>query len=156
MKRYSLFVVPVCFAILYSCQKNGDNKSNMELITSSAWKYDTASIDINQDGTAETPLPPGFLLACDADNTVTLNTDGSGVVNEGGTKCSPANPQTVNITWSFKDNEKVINIPDTIFGGISGDAQIKILNSTKLRLLKQVTIQFGIPITANVIVDLKH
>lgn len=154
MKRYIPLLVG-CLTIIYSCKKDS-GKSRTELITSAAWKYDNAAVDANMDGVADSPVPPGYLEDCDLDNTVLLNTDGSGVVDEGGTRCDPANPQTINITWAFKDNEKVINIPQTIFGSISGDAEIKILTETKLQLLKQVTVNVGVPVTANVIIDLKH
>ena len=158
MKR-RVFVSCLCAALLIAagCKKDdssGENK--LQLITSAAWKYDTAAIDFNRDGTAETPLPPGFLAACDLDNTVTLNADSTGMVDEGATKCDAGDPQTVAISWSFKNGETVINIPDTIYGSISGDAQIKTLTATKLTLIKEVTIDDPFPATVNVIVDLKH
>jgi hypothetical protein len=156
MKRYALLPLAGILVIGYSCSKKSSSKSNTELISASAWKYDTAAIDMNKDGVAETPLPAGYLEDCDKDNVVTLKSDGTGTVDEGLTKCDPANPQSINISWAFKDNEKVINIPQTIFGSITGDAQIKELTATKLKLLKTITINIGIQVTVNVIVDLKH
>ena len=142
---------------IFSCKKNDSGgQTNMQLITAAAWKYDTAAIDLNLDGTAETALPPGIIESCDEDNIVTLKDDGTGTVDEGASKCDPGDPQSVAITWTFKNNETVINIPDTIFGNISGDAQIKALTATKLTLLKQVTVDLGIPTNVNVIIDLKH
>ena len=131
----------------------------MELITSAAWKYDTAAIDQNRDGTTDMALPPGLLLACDKDNLVTLMDNNTGTIDEGLTKCDPGDPQTTPITWEFKNNETVINIPDTLFGSISGDAQIKELTTTKLRLVKEVTVgppAVPISITVDVHVTLKH
>lgn len=155
MKRYISLLLLGCLVISFGCKK-GSSKSRTELITSATWKFESAAVDANMDGVAESPVPPGYLEDCDLDNTVLLKTDGSGVVDEGGTKCDLNNPQTIDITWTFKDNEKVINIPQTIFGSISGDAEIKILTESKLQLLKQITVNVGVPVTANVIIDLKH
>lgn len=124
----------------------------MELITSSSWKFDNAYFDQNQDDDPDIPLPPGTFEDCDIDNVVTLKTDGTGIVDEGATKCDDGDPQTYNITWEFKDGEKTINIPGAGIGALTGDAEILELTSNKLRLSKAITD----PLPGNVIIDLKH
>lgn len=147
--------------IIIGCSKDGDddnggNSQKMELITSAAWKYDTAVVEIF--GSAQ-PLPPGLLQDCDRDNLITLKDDGTGTVDEGGSKCDVADPQSFNITWQFKENESVINIPDTLYGSISGDAEIEELTASKLRLRKPVEVENPLgagTIIVDAIISLKH
>src|ERR1700730_3706778 len=88
-----------------SCKKSSsNNKTNTELLTQSTWKYDHAGIDLDNNGTIDSAVPASFLQSCDTDGTITFNTAGSGVVDEGPTKCNAASPQSVPFTWSFKNN----------------------------------------------------
>lgn len=138
-----------------SCSKDDDSgPSKTSLITSAAWKYENAGLDVNKDGFIDTAVPAGFLVDCDKDNTITFKSDGTGTLDEGATKCDPGNPQTSAFTWSFKNNETMLNFPTAIFTGISGDISILKLTSTELDLSKEVNI--GGPTTVNVIVELKH
>lgn len=161
MRTYAL-VLLLTGCIVWGCQKdNIDDSANngsakMQLITSAAWKYDTAGIDVDDNGSIDQALPPGTPESCDRDNLITLKKDSTGTVDEGPTKCDPNTPQTTNITWQFKNNETVINIPDTLYGSISGDANILELTSTKLRISKKQQIDIGIPVTVAIIVNLKH
>ena len=151
------FVAMALFTIGCSKDKGNDGASErMTLITSAAWKYDNAQIDYDKNGTPDMGLPPGLLEDCDKDNIITFNNDGTGTIDEGSTKCDMGNPQSVGITWEFKDDAKVINIPENIFGNFSGDAQIKTLTATKLTLVKSIHVDDPIPADVNVILDLKH
>jgi hypothetical protein len=156
-----VFLSSVAMALFtIGCSKDNDGNDGaserMQLITSAAWKYDNAQIDYDKNGTGDMALPAGLLEDCDKDNIITFKSDGTGTIDEGATKCDVGNPQSVNITWEFKDDAKVINIPQNIFGNISGDAQIKTLTSTKLTLVKAVHVDDPIPADVNVILDLKH
>lgn len=143
------------------CSKDNDDDDNgqserMQLITSAAWKYDNAGIDLTGDEVGDFPVPESLLGDCDKDNVITLKADSTGTIDEGLTKCDPDDPQTVNITWEFKNNETVINVPQNIFGGVSGEVKIKTLTATKLTLVKVVPISDPTPGTATVVLDLKH
>lgn len=161
MRTYVLVIFFIGFAIL-ACQKDDINDNNkgsakMQLITSAAWKYDTAGIDVDGNGTIDQQLPAGIPEPCDKDNLITLKKDSTGTVDEGPGKCDPATPQITNITWQFRNNETVINIPDTLYGSISGDADILELTATKLRISKQTQLNLGpIPVPVKLIVNLKH
>lgn len=145
-----------------SCSKDGDDDGNggdsekMQFITSASWKYDTAVVKIL--GSIQ-PLPPGILASCDKDNIITFKNDGTGTVNEGATKCDAGDPDNTALTWEFKSNETVLNIPDTLYGRISGDAKIEELTAAKLKLSKPIKIKNPIgadSIIVDAIIDLKH
>jgi hypothetical protein len=145
---------------LISCSKDGDNDNGndekMDLITSAAWKYDTAGVDLSGDGNIDQALPAGLVDDCERDNLVTFNDDGTGTVDEGGSKCDAGDPQSTSLTWQFKNNQTVLNIPDTLYGKFTGDAQIKELSATKLKLIKEITITDPITMTVDVVIELKH
>jgi hypothetical protein len=134
----------------WGCNKNDGNKTptKASLITASTWKYSSAGIDVDGNGTSDLPLPADSVKACDTNNTLTFKSDGTGIVDEGPTKCNPANPQTIPFSWSLKNNDADLNFSTAIFAGISGDAKILELTSTKLTLSKQITVPGTIfPIT---------
>lgn len=157
MKKY-VFALLSIGLIIFSCNKDDDDdddQSKMKLITSATWKYDTAAIDYDKDGKAETKIPAGTISTCDLDNTITFKTDSTGTLDEGATRCSTSDPQSTTIKWWFKDNESVLYSPDPIFGGLSGDAKILVLTSTKLQVIKEISIT-GLSTTVNIVIDLKH
>jgi hypothetical protein len=160
MKNYVLALLSIGF-IIFSCNKDddGDNNNNnqvkVNLITSAAWKYDTAGIGDN-NGNLITALPPGTIAACDKDNTITFRSDSTGTLNEGTLKCNSGDPQTTNFKWWFKDDGATLYTPDDIFGNSSftGDFKVLELTDSKLRVSKQVTIS-PYP-TTNIVLHLKH
>lgn len=153
MKQVLLAISLLLIIFSLGCKKGGSGpKSRTDLLAQAAWKYDNAAVDIDRNGTPDGPLPPGVLQACDLDNTITFNSNGTGVVDEGATKCNGANPQTAPFTWTFKDNEQVITFANIAFGGLDGDVKVVTLNETKLELHKEV----NVGAVVNVIVYLKH
>ena len=154
MQKHIFFLIMGLGLLFTDCKKSSSSQSGMQLITSAPWKYDTGGLDIDKNGSVDTPFPPGFIKACETDNVITFKSNGTGIVDEGATKCNSTDPQTSSFTWSFKNNETVINFPDTLFGTIGGDVKINTLTSTKLELQKEVNVTSSQ--TANVIIDLKH
>ena len=145
------------FLIINSCSKKSSSSSTgdtkTQLITASAWKYDTAGIDLNGDGLIDEPLPGGVIPSCIADNTLTFNTDSTGVENEGAIKCDTSAPETSNFTWAFNSSQSSIVLPDSVFGSFSGTITITSLTATQLHLEQAVT---DSGFTVNVAVYLKH
>jgi hypothetical protein len=152
MKQLFLATCLLLLAVSFGCKKGGGAKSKTDLLTQSAWKYDNAAVDIDRNGTPDSPVPPGFLQACDLDNTITFSSNGTGVVDEGATKCNAGGPQTAPFTWSFKDNEQIISFSNISFAGLNGDVKLKTINDNQLELHKEVNIGQIV----NVIVYLKH
>src|SRR3712207_1148032 len=121
-----LLALCICLiALPFTACKKSKSPSKTELLAKAAWKYDNAGLDTDRNGTADAPVPAGFIQACDMDNTITFNEDGTGIVDEGGTKCNGSNPQTAPFTWSFKDNEQTITFSNAVFGGLNGDVKVK-------------------------------
>lgn len=142
--------------LIISCQKEGSGaKSKTELIASASWKYESAAIDSDNNGTGETPLPAGILEACQTDNLLIFAANGSGTVDEGATKCNAGDPQTVPFTWTFGTNETVINFSSAVFAGVSGEFKIITLTETQLVLSKSITVS-PLPFPVTVIASFKH
>jgi len=138
-----------------SCSKDEDSgPSNTELIASAAWKYNNSGADVNNDGFIDAAVPPGYILDCDKDNTLTFKNDGTGTLDEGANKCDPSSPQTSVFTWTFSNAETFINISIPVMTGFNGSLEILKLTSTELNLSKQVSIGGTAPIF--VVVELKH
>jgi hypothetical protein len=141
---------------LSACNKDDDNKekTNTEKITLSAWKYDKAEIDSDKNGTPDAPVPSGVVEACEVDNTITFKTDNTGVVDEGATKCETSDPQSSSFTWTFKNNETIINFPTAIITNVDGDVIVKSITETSMVLSKEV--EFPPLGTYTVFLTLKH
>jgi hypothetical protein len=157
MKK-SLFILTIRLVlfclIINSCSKsNSVQKTKMQLLTQSTWKYDTAGVDLNGDGTIDAAFPAGYLQDCEKDNLLTFNNDSTGTVDEGATKCNSADPQTVDFTWSFNTAQTDITSSTAIFNGVGGDITITSLTATQLHLEKAVTTS---GVTVNVAIYLKH
>lgn len=159
IKNYTLLLAVFLLIAVAACKKDkseDESTTNMDLITSASWKFDKAQIDSDADGSPDSPLPPGILQSCDTDNIITLKSDGTGTVDEGAAKCDGADPQTVNITWEFANQaQTIVNLPDTIYGEITGNADVKILTETKMQLAKDVKPD-GFPFSIKVFVDFIH
>jgi hypothetical protein len=154
---FNLLGIVVLFNVC-ACSKNGGGEkvpTKTELISSSTWKYSTAGIDFDNNGTSDFPVPADYIKPCTTDNTLTFKSDGTGSVSEGATKCDPLDPQNVPFGWSFKNNESDINFSTAIFAGISGDAKVIELTSTKLTMSKTIVLPIS-PLPVNVVLFLVH
>ncbi len=143
------------FLIINGCSKKSSSggQTKTQLITASAWKYDTAGLDLNGDGTIDEALPDSIIPSCVKDNTLTFNSDSTGTENEGAINCDTTGIQSTSFTWSFNSSQTVINFPDSVFGPFGGTVNITSLTTTQLHLEKAIT-ESGL--TFNVAVYLKH
>lgn len=153
------FLAFLSLVMLGSCQKEdsgGDTpKTKTDLMVSSAWKYNDAKIDSDNNGTGDVALPAGVVESCQTDNTIVFDKNGSGTVNEGPTKCNATDPQTIPFTWNFGSGESVINFSSAVFAGVGGDFKIVSLTETELILSKQISMP-PIPLPLTVVVSFKH
>ena len=150
-----LLTAAFCMLLLTECKKSDNNSARSKLLIGGAWKYKEASVDLDNNGTGETPLPTGTLQSCDLDNTVTFRTDTSGVVDEGATKCDATYPQTNPFKYTYNTSTNTLNFSTAILAGISGDVKVLDISATQLKLSKVLTVT-GSPIPLTVVVTLVH
>ena len=157
MKKVILIAMGIIGLAIAACKKsdNGKKATSVELLTSSTWIYDTVTLDLNKDGIPDSAVPSGFISSCDLDDSLTFKSDGTGVTNEGLTKCDDSLPQTSPFAWALSNNDSTITITGTSQANLNGDATIQTLTNTKLVLVKHVVINDVITLDANVIVALK-
>ena len=145
--------------VLGSCKKKDSPITKTQLLNQTPWIYNSAGIDQDRNGTVDYPLPSTSLQPCMIDNTYIFNTNGTGVINEGATKCDAAAPQTSPFSWSFADNETNINLQSTALFGLGGKFKVLELSATAFNMSKDTTLMLpGIPLPMNVgiIINLKH
>lgn len=153
MKRLLLASSLLCLAVA-GCNKEGsDEPTKKEILTQASWKFDNAGFDLGSNGSIDFPLPAGLIEACALDNTVTFAANGTGTVDEGATKCSPSDPQTEAITWSFGAGETTLNVSSGGVLGVSGQFKIAELTSTKLSLSRDTSSLLG---SGAIIANFKH
>jgi hypothetical protein len=158
MKSISCLLL-FCLAFASCKKEKAKEPTRQELLTSSTWKYDNGGIDQNRDGSIDITLEAtGYVQQCALDNTGTFHTDGTGIADEGPTKCNDTLPQTVQYNWAFRSNETAIDISGSGLFGLGGSFTINELTSTNLTLHKDSTFTFpGFPpTTVGLIVHLKH
>jgi hypothetical protein len=143
-----------CFSIIMlSCKKDSSTSATKtDLITKAAWKYQDAGADIDKNGTIDLSIS-SQLQECEKDNTLTLKADGTGTLDEGATKCDPSDPQSSNVSWSFSNNETLLNFTGAGILGISGQFKILSLTETALSFSKDTTLN-GTAIS--LLIQLKH
>ncbi|PWU03860.1 MAG: hypothetical protein C5B52_02555 [Bacteroidetes bacterium] len=150
--KFSALLLATAVSISFpgACKKDDKpSKTKTDFLTQSSWKYDKVGIDADNNGTIDQDIA---LQPCETDNIFTFNSNGTGTVDEGPTKCDASDPQTTAITWSFKNNETVLNASD--LGG-SGDEDVNIfkLDDTQLVVYKDTTIA-STPL--RFVIQLKH
>jgi hypothetical protein len=139
--KYSFFLFFILCLSFLSCDKDDSAKepTKTELVTQASWKYDNAGLDIDKNGSIDL-AGTLFLQPCMTDFTLTLKSDGTGTMDEGPTKCDATDPQSEAITWSFANNETVLNIGSASLFGVSGQIKILELSATKLTLSIDTTL----------------
>lgn len=132
-----------------SCKKSSTpGKSAAELLTQKTWLYQTSGIDADRNGTIDTADDTDD---CEKDNSFTFNTNGSGVMDEGATKCDSGDPQTENFSWVLSNNNTQLALTGGTNTTMSGTIQT--LSETALTVYQDVS--FG-GATFRVIIQFKH
>jgi hypothetical protein len=157
MKKAMLIAAGLIGLAMAACKKdnNGQSATTTQLLTSSTWKYDTITLDLDKNGIPDSTVPPGYVESCDLDNTITFNSNLTGVSDEGATKCDDSLPQTTTFTWSLTNHDSTLNVTGNSQANLNGEITIKEITNTKLVLLKNITITDVITLNANVIITLK-
>ncbi|MDB5253140.1 MAG: hypothetical protein JWP27_2309 [Flaviaesturariibacter sp.] len=140
--------------LFFSCKKRkaDSEPTRTDLLVQQAWTYESSGLDFDRNGTVDAPLPIP-IPACSLDNTYVFNTNGSGVINEGATKCDVSAPQTSPFSWSFGPGQTSINLQSTALFGLGGQFKVNELTAARFILSKDTTIS---TVTFGIIINLKH
>ncbi|HUR66817.1 MAG TPA: lipocalin family protein [Chitinophagaceae bacterium] len=129
MKKYLLFLPAILFALSFTftaCDKNdtpSNQKSKEELIAQGSWKFKSAS---------NNGVPYTAFATCQADNILDFNINGTGVKDEGSTKCNAGDPQSVPYTWTLANNKTEIQLSSSLFTDTGTTLTIVSVTETQL------------------------
>jgi hypothetical protein len=126
-----LFLLLLGVVSLCACKKNNETSpeaSRTELLTAKSWRLSAATITAGTSKTDEYATAQ----ACERDNFIKFNTNKSVVVDEGPTRCDPADMQTQTSTWDFNNDQTKLTIP--VYAGVSIAADIVELSATTLHV----------------------
>jgi hypothetical protein len=160
MKYFACILITAFW--LTACDKDDEKKepTKTDLLSSQSWKYDNGGVDQDRNGTIDfTFASLSVLQPCILDNIGTFNANGTGVADEGATKCSTAAPQIIPFTWNFQNSETEINIQGPGLFGLGGKFTVKELSATAFSISKDTTVTlpgFPVPMNIALIVNLKH
>lgn len=150
MKYSVILLIPSLF--FAACGKDDKEPTKTEILTASAWKFESGGIDQDKNGSVDVPFSSGLLPACYFDNTGTFYRDETGISDEGPDKC-PNAPQTTPFTWKFSNNETMITIGGAGVLGTGGQFRILELTSTRFGMAKDTSVS---GFNMSMIVYLKH
>ena len=159
MKK-TIRIAPLSAALVFllilwvACKKSSSSTNSpsarMNFVTQSSWKFDTAGIDLDRNGTID--IGDTTILSCYKDNTYLFNKDSTGTADEGATKCNSTDPQTYPFTWSF-GNSNQSTIQSSADPRLASGINIYSVNDSKFVLYKDTTV-LGIQIWY--VMSLKH
>jgi hypothetical protein len=130
MKKLTLFSF-ITVLLFTQCSKDDTPApTKTDYITKGSWKFERA-IANGTDVSSQIP-------ACFKDNTMTFATNGSGTISEGTTACVPPAPS--DFTWSFQNNETLLNLSTPLVSGGSGIFSLINVNDVNLTLSQNMTI----------------
>lgn len=104
MKKIISIAAIFFILLIAACNKKDTAASKTELLTSGSWKLTAVMADNDANGTYEADEYAGF-SDCFKDNYYTFRANNELELNEGATKCDPADPQTETATWQLTQNE---------------------------------------------------
>ena len=154
MKKALVFLPRLILFISFSlfflqCNKNDEPATPADLlignwgITADTW---SPAYDLLGNGQKITDAY-ALMEACEKDNIFIFKASNVGELNEGNTKCDPADPQSVPFSYLLKTNNTQLNISITDQGITIGlDFDIVQLDATTLKL-KTTTVENGVTYT---------
>jgi hypothetical protein len=109
MKKFLLGAFALTLLTVTSCKKKDSEPANVTPTTANlSGAYTSSKITTTSPGsTTETDITNSVLTACEKDDVTTLNSNGTWVLTDAGTQCSP--PSADNGTWSLV-NSTTINL----------------------------------------------
>jgi hypothetical protein len=137
MKKITYFVLMLMIAsFVFSCKKKDPEPSPRQKIIGK-WKMIAGSSTV---GGITTPA-----AACELDDITEFKTGDIYTIDEGPTKCDPADPQTRTGPYSLNEAGTTLNITETAIG-ISVAFEVLELTRTKLRIRANNVLGLGIAV----------
>ena len=113
MKKARTIMVIATLFIFAACKKDKSDSPRMDFISTGTWKLFGLSAqpgyDVDGDGYIDNDIYQ-FYDVCEKDNVYTFKKNGEYVIDEGASKCDPADPQVYNSHWEFRNGESKIMI----------------------------------------------
>ena len=129
-----------------ACNKSSnDGKSRKENLTSGKWYVRASTIHITGFGIDSTQDVFAAMPACQKDNFIQFDSDGTGVSDEGATKCDTSAPQTTPGTWKFIDNDTRLVVAEA--GAMPDTLNVTELNESTLKTTSSYSL-LGLTISA--------
>jgi Lipocalin-like domain len=103
-----MIIVSLAFALLTSCSKDKDNTCKLDAASlSGSYRVTAAKYKANATAAEADYYTQLYPDACEKDDIVTLNTNGTYTFTDAGIKCTPPGDDTG--TWSFSGNTLTID-----------------------------------------------
>jgi hypothetical protein len=107
IRSAAILTIITAFVLISGGCKKDAAKSKTELLTQSNWKIIKEESKLGSGGWVDNTS----MLACEKDNQVVFSTTLAVELNEGATKCNPADPQILTTgTWNFLTNETQLQL----------------------------------------------
>jgi Lipocalin-like domain len=108
MKQDINITIIIFSLLLFACNKKDSapagQSQKSQLLTSGSWTLTAVIADEDGNGSYENDRFASF-PACYTDNYYTFRSNGNLELNEGPSKCDPADPQTDGSSWRLTQNE---------------------------------------------------
>ncbi len=132
--KHAVLVLLIVSTLAWSCKKDDNKPDRLDLLVEKNWRLTALTIDPSIDWFGNGTLVTNIyaqLNNCDRDDLYIFERNGVYKLDEGPTKCSPNDPQTITGTWTFNPDKTVITV--NITGG-SNSYTIKELESKRMVL----------------------
>ena len=110
-------LIPLLSALLLFCAacKKEESKQHVktkkEILTSGKWKVTSSKALIQSPGSPAQHDLFASIPPCQQDNLYVFNSEGTGTIDEGETKCNPDDPQSTNTgNWQLLDYDKKLRM----------------------------------------------
>ena len=120
MRLLTLLLTVYAVLLFAACSKKKENpttppsttKSKKDLVVDGKWQWSAFAFVMNNNGKDSLVDAWSQVKDCDKDDIMTYSANGTGVIDEGATKCDPNAAQTKNITWELMNNETQVKVTD--------------------------------------------
>lgn len=112
LTKTSTTLLILTLVILFtSCKKDKEPnvENNLTMLQNKNWKITALTVTPGYSGAASDDIYNTWMEACDRDNLFRFNTGNEFILDEGPTKCDPADLQTQPGTWGYYDAASMLN-----------------------------------------------